>query len=232
VSASERQDGYWLSMSSPHALVRAASAGAGQVLSAATRLAAARPSAKPLHPRGSVTRGQLRRLGGTENTGSAWLDRAGLDDVLVRQSRAIGLPAPVPDIFGLAIRVPVDDVRHGDLLFASTGRGRVTRYTLTAARTPHRRPMTTLLPYRTDAGPLLLSATWVDPMTAELSWAVRSGTWHHFADLALSDSAVDEPDALVSFDPMTNRVPGLEPYDWVQRLREPAYRTARRTRRD
>jgi hypothetical protein len=34
----------------------------------------------------------------------------------------------------------------------------------------------------------------------------------------------------VSFDPTRNTVPGLENYDWVRRLREPSYGTARHTR--
>ena len=217
-------------MSTPIALVRAASTSAGQVLSAATRLVATRPAAKPLHPHGSVVRGRLRRYGGTGTSGSSWLDEPGEDDVLVRQSRAIGLPDPVPDIFGLAVRVPVGPADHGDLLFATTGRGRLTRYTLTAARSPYDRPLTTLLPYRTESGPVLLSACYFDPTTVELSWALRSGTWHHFADLCLREDAVDEPDALISFDPVENQLPGLEFYDWVQRLREPAYQAARWSR--
>jgi hypothetical protein len=48
----------------------------------------------------------------------------------VRQSRAVGLPSPAPDIFGLAVRVPTEGGRHGDLLFATTGLGRITRFTL------------------------------------------------------------------------------------------------------
>jgi hypothetical protein len=50
--------------------------------------------------------------------------------VLVRQSRAVGLPPRVPDIFGLAVQVPTQDGRHVDLLLASTGVGRLTRFTL------------------------------------------------------------------------------------------------------
>ena len=105
---------------------RAASSAGGQLLRAATGVVAARPAAKPLHPRGSVVRGTLRRTGAAERTGAAWLDDAGEDSVLVRQSRAVGLPAPVPDIFGLALRVPTGEGRHGDLLLASTGLGRLT----------------------------------------------------------------------------------------------------------
>lgn len=211
--------------------VRAASSGAGQILSAATGLVAARPAAKPLHPRGSVVAGTLRRFGSEDTTGAAWLDQAGEDQVVVRLSRAIGLPAPAPDIFGLAVRVPGDGVPQGDLLFASTGLGRLTRFTLTAARSPYARPMTTLLPCRTPVGAVLLSAVFQDECTVALAWAVRSGSWHPFAELVLHRTPAGEGDGPLSFDPVRNALPGLEPYAWVRRLREPAYATARRSRR-
>ena len=144
---------------------RGAAALGGQALRAATiSVAAARPAAKPLHPEGSVVSGHLQRFGGL-STGVAWLDEAGEDEVLVRQSRAVGLPDAAPDIFGVAIRVPAGGGRHGDLLFASTGLGRVSRFVLTASRSPYRRPLTTLLPYRTPAGPVVLAAVHLDERT-------------------------------------------------------------------
>lgn len=223
--------GYRCDMSVADHVTRAASSAAGQVLRGATRIMAARPAAKPLHPRGSVVAGTLHRFGAEDATGSAWLDQAGDDRVLVRQSRAVGLPAPAPDIFGLAIRVPIEGGRHGDLLFASTGLGRLTRFTLTPARSPYARPMTTLLPYRTPAGAVLLSAVFHDETKVALAWAIRSGAWHPFAELSLDKDPVDEADMLLSFDPARNVLPGLETYDWVRRLREPAYATARGSRR-
>jgi hypothetical protein len=210
--------------------VRAASSAGGQVLRAATGVVSARPAAKPLHPRGAVVRGTLRRSGGGVRTGADWLDRTGDDQVLVRHSRAVGLPASMPDIFGLALRVPTEPGRHGDLLFASTGLGRLTRFTLTPSRSPYVRPLTTLLPYRTPAGAVLLSAVFQDELTVALAWAARSGSWHQFAVLSLHEDPVEEADRPVSFDPVRNTVPGLETYDWVRRLREPAYFTARSRR--
>lgn len=211
---------------------RAASSAGGQILRAATAIIAARPAAKPLHPRGAVVEGTLHRFGDGRRTDAAWLDQAGNDHVLVRQSRAVGLPAPFPDIFGLAIRVPTEGGRHVDLLFASTGLGRLTRYTLTFARSPHRRPMTTLLPYRAPAGAVLLSAVFRSETKVDLAWAVGSGAWNPFAELVLDRGPAEEmADLLVSFDPVRNAPPGLHTYDWVRRLREPAYRTARRSRR-
>lgn len=218
-------------MSALDSAARAASSAGGQVLRAATGMIATRPAAKPLHPRGSVVRGTLHRFGAEPRTGAPWLDQAGEDQVLVRQSRAVGLPSPLLDIFGLAIRVPVKGGRHGDLLFATTGLGRLTRFTLTPARSPYGRPLTTLLPYRTRAGAVLLSAVFRDETTVALAWAVRSGPWHTFAELLLHGDPVEEGDGLLSFEPVRNALPGLETYEWVRRLRAPAYLTARRSRR-
>jgi hypothetical protein len=178
-----------------------------------------------------VVVGTVHRHGANATSGAEWLDLTGVDEVLVRQSRAVGLPPPAPDIFGLAVRVATGPGQHGDLLFASTGLGRLTRFTLTASRSPYGRPLTTLLPYRTPAGPVLLSAVFLHENTVVLSWAVGSGSWNLFAELRLGDAPAEETDAPVSFDPVKNALPGLETYDWVRRLREPAYLTARRSRR-
>ncbi len=223
--------GYQRHMSTLDSAARAASYAGGQMLRAATGIIAARPANKPLHPRGSVVQGTLHRFGAEGKTGTGWLDQTGDDHVLVRQSRAIGMPAHVPDIHGLAIRVPTEGGRYGDLLLASTGLGRLTRFTLTAARSPFRRPLTTLLPYRTPVGAVLLSAVFHNESRVELAWAIRSGVWNPFAELLLAKDPVNGADMPVSFDPVRNVLPGLEPYDWVQRLREPSYATARRSRR-
>ena len=87
----------------------------GTVLATGIRLLSAlRRPAKPFHPHGTVLHGVVRRHGGERPSGVAWLDEAGEDEAVVRLSRAVGLPAPVPDIFGVAIRVP--GAREGDTL--------------------------------------------------------------------------------------------------------------------
>lgn len=192
---------------------------------------AVRPAAKPLHPRGAVTRGVLERFGSPVASGVAWLDDAGTDDVVVRWSRAVGLPAPSPDVFGLAVRVELGGGRHGDLLFSTTGTGPLTRFALVPAFTPQR-AMTTLLPYRTAGGPVLLRAVPQGERAVELSWAHGMGAWQPFGTLRLDQPTTTAADADVTFDPVVNPLPGLAPYDWVTRLREPAYRSARRARGD
>jgi hypothetical protein len=207
----------------------AASAGGAGLAGAVHLVAAARTAPKPLHPRGDVVRARLRRGGARPPTGAEWLDQAATDEVLVRRSRALGLPTGLPDIHGIAIRVPLEQGHHGDLLLAGTGTGRLSRFLLTPGRTPYCRPFTTLLPYRTPSGPTVIAAIARDEHGYELAFASLGGSWHPFADLVLSPAA--GPDPLVSFDPVRNTLPGLENYEWVRRLREPAYGTARLTRR-
>jgi hypothetical protein len=200
------------------------------VFGAAGRL---RPTAKPLHPHGTLRGGVLRRTGLSEPTGVPWLDEPGADRVTIRMSRATGFPDPLPDVHGLALRVPVGD-RHGDLLLASTGMGPITRFTLLAARRASRHPYTTLLPYRTPTGPLLLAAAPADEDLNRLSLAVASprGPWRIFGHLEIDDGSADAStgDETPSFDPVTNQLPGLDYYPWVTQLREGAYRAARWSR--
>jgi hypothetical protein len=197
----------------------------GALLAGGTRaLATVRPARKPLHPRGVVLRARVYRHGSAVPTGVPWLDEPGEDDVVVRLSRAVGLPARLPDIHGLALRTG-----SGDVLFASTGWGRVSRFVLTASRDPQGRPMTTLLPYRTEAGAVLLGARSVGAETYELAWAHRAGDWQPFAVLRVStERAADQS---ISFDPVRHPVDGLDQYPSVVRLREPSYARARRSRR-
>lgn len=209
-------------------VVNALSSAGGSLLAAGTRaLAALRSVRKPLHPIGEATEGLIRRWGSDEVTGVAWIDEAGEDEVLVRRSRAIGLPRGMPDIHGVAIRIR-GEVEDRDLLFASTGLGRITRFTLTVSRLPRGRPLTTLLPYDTDSGALMLAIDGTGTGPYDLSWARPSGRWHRFGELHLSGGPGSDPD--ISFDPILRQVPGLRQYPVVRHLREPAYVRARKSR--
>lgn len=208
-----------------------ASATGGLLAGAARTLGRVRPSTKPLHPTGDVVTGSLVRSGRAPRSGVRWLDAAGTDEVLVRVSRAVGLPEALPDIHGIALRVPVHG-GHGDLLLASTGLGRATRFLLLPSRDLGKRPLTTLLPYRGPDGPLFLGCRPAGdgpdgqpPSRYDLLWSNRLGDWVEFARLELA--ATTGPDPTISFDPIANPLPGLPPYGWVRRLRQPAYRAAR-----
>jgi hypothetical protein len=157
-----------------------------------------------------------------------------VDDVLVRRSRSIGLPEPLPDVLGLAIRIPIAGGRHGDLLFSTTGAGPIGRYVLVPVRDAGAATYSTLLPYRGPSGSLLLAAAGAPNPTGALRFdlevASPRGPWRRFGTLEIDDEPA--ADGYVAFDPMTNTVPGLEPYEWVRQLRAGAYRAARHSRGD
>lgn len=186
---------------------------------------------KALHPQGAVRQGVLVRRGIGSKTGVPWIDAPGDDRVLVRLSRATGLPKRFPDILGLALRISYAGGGHGDLLFASTGTGAVGRFIVRPARRPSR-PYGTLFPYRSPRGPLLLA---VLPLTDdgtrfELLCATLRGPWSPFGVLEVHsdwDTATDVP---LSFDPVLFEVPGLHGYDWASRLRRFSYAASRRAR--
>lgn len=190
-------------------------------------LARLRPADKPLHPHGKVHLALLRRHPGS-TTGAAFLDEGGSDEVVVRLSRAVGLPEPVPDVNGLALRVPTIRGEHADLLLATTGHGRWTRFLLAPRTRLTDGFFSTLIPYRAPTGPVWLGAKFVGEATWQLVWARPGTDWTPFATLELTIES--DRDFLLSFDPTRSTPPGLEIYEWHRRLRAPAYETARQSR--
>jgi hypothetical protein len=208
------------------------SVGAGRALGGlfATVARARGGPVRALHPKGEVGPALLRRLPGATQSGVAWLDDSGDVRVQVRLSRSVGLPTWLPDILGLAVRVPVAAGRVGDVLLATTGTGTIGRFLLRPARDPHEAAYTSLLPYRTRSGPLVLAAFPVTsaPAVFQLAWARGTGPWHAFATLEIDGRP--GADSARPFDPVRNVLPGLETYDWAARLREPSYAASRRVR--
>jgi hypothetical protein len=125
-------------------------------------------------------------------------------------------------------------VGRGDLLFATTGRGTLGRFLLLPGRTTTSWTYTTLIPYRTASGPLLLAANPDGPGAFTLACARPTAPWRTFGRLVLEPSrsagAADANDIEPDFDPVLNQIPRLSYYPWAARLREGSYRAARRSR--
>src|SRR5215218_5221405 len=176
-----------------------------------------------MHPRGAVFDGVLDRQGARPETGVAWLDDAGSEPAVVRISRGAGLPAPLPDLLGLAVRLPPGP-EPVDLLLTTTGRGPLGRL-LPVPRRDAGAVYSSIMAYRSDAGPVRIAAlpqqddVPSDPrplaaavsrtgLTFTLAVALGLGTWRPFARLALLAPA--EPlDPDVRFDPVAHPPPGL-----------------------
>ncbi len=61
--------------------------------------------ARVFHPRGATHRAALL-VDGDGGWGARLLDEAGVHEGVVRLSRGVGLPRPLPDVEGLALRLP------------------------------------------------------------------------------------------------------------------------------
>ncbi len=210
------------------AVVRVPGAAVGAVLGAGFGLAARVRRDKPLHPAGSVGTAVLDVTTPAPHLGVPLVAAAGQHDCLVRWSRSAGVPAPLPDVEGFALRVlDAGGGRPADLLFASAGEGSITRHTPLLRRPRSHGPLSTLLPVVGDTGPLMFLVEPLDdadpPVRWRLSVAVSSSGWRAVGTI----SATWGHDEAVRFDPVEHQLPGTTQYRLVKVLREPAYAMAR-----
>lgn len=171
-------------------------------------------SRRALHPRGTVHAGTLQ-AGADERLPARWRALDGYPAVL-RFSRGGGLPAPLPDVLGVAVRVGGQD-----LLCSSADRllYRVPQ----PSRSPTRCTFSSLAPYR--AGSLLGLVTAVlDGGALRVELRDRTGVVH-LATVTVGERLRGDAER-VRFDPF--RVGGdLVPVGFVHRLRPPAYAASR-----
>lgn len=214
----------------PSRLGAVAGAAPGALLGAVFGAAALVRRTKPLHPQGNVGDATLEITSPRPDLGVPLLAETAAHRCTARWSRAMGLPSPLPDFEGLAIRL--EDPK-ADLLFASTGTGSVTRFLLVPRPSGTHGPQTTLLPVSSAAGTRLLfrvtpaAGTAPDeepPRRFDLAVAASGSDWSTVGVLGVAWG----PDRPLRFDPVENLLPGTEQYPLVRFLREPAYYMARR----
>ena len=217
---------------------------AGLVLRAATAAVLRVRRPRPIHAHGLVLEGDIRWLSPRVRSGIAWIDRdaPSREPVVGRVSRSVGLPPRLPDVIGLALRVPAE-TGPADLELATTGRGSFGRLLLLPRLTASGARFGTLLPYRSGAGPVQVSArsdprrrlpaalpdlqaeVAAEPWVLQLSFAIGAGPWHPFAVVTLGARG-NRDDGALRFDAVRHPLPGAGTYEWVRRLRQPSYRRA------
>ena len=214
---------------------------AGRVVAVPLGAVARWRGGRPMHPRGAVFDAVLERSGWVPPWGVPWLDEPARDPVVVRLSRGAGLPAPLPDLLGLAIRVPGADAPV-DLLLTTTGSGRLARL-LPVPRRDTAAVYSSIMGYRSDAGVVRFAAfpdgddvpSEPEPLADEVArerlrftlGAARGlGPWRAFGRLTVT-APRDPLDSGVRFDAVLNPPPGLVPDGPIARFRAPAYATAR-----
>ncbi|MET4636851.1 hypothetical protein [Mycetocola sp. 2940] len=202
---------------------------------------------RPIHPHGVALEGTVRFLTGSAPTGLSCFDDPVSAEIAVsaRASRSLGVPAPLPDVIGLALRLSLP-TGPADLVLASTGFGFPSRFWLAFQRSPSRARFTTLFPYRSARGPVLIAARTIEPASLptepsalaraleKTTWRLRlysattAGRWYPFAIVELGRSPEQAIDTSDRFDPMRNPLPGSDWYPWERRLRQPSYSNVQR----
>ena len=187
-------------------------------VSAVIRAASKVRGERVLHPRGTTLSGRLTVPGGTRY-GAPLLDEPGTHDVLVRLSRAAGLPSPLPDVLGVAVRVLdcYGPGRHQDWLVDSTASLPLLR----RLPIPLLRPgmYGSLLPYDIGGTRHLLGARWVGEDLALLVGTAH-GPWSEVGRVTLGEPVEDG--RRIRFDPWTTGG-GISPTGVLQQLRRGAY---------
>ncbi|MEV0247658.1 phosphodiesterase [Nocardia sp. NPDC050712] len=200
--------------------------------------------ARVFHPDGLYLTGRLRADSEFEH-----LFGVGEQPVTARLSKATSMPAGLPDVLGLAFRVPTRENRPWDFALATTGTGALTRFLVTPTRGWRNARYGSLLPYRFDdsdatwmfaepdhAQPDSASLTAISEHVREnvLTFLLTAGSYakphRKFAELTLrQDEAVEHP--VDYFDPILHCPPGVRMVpDVVSTIRELAYTGSRRGR--
>jgi hypothetical protein len=204
-------------------------------------------SARAVHAKGALLRGQLRVDG--ESVTAAALGGPWTRPALVRLSKSIGTPRNLPDLLGVALRVEVPRPRSAtglfDVLFASAGRHDLTHFVLAPAAGWWSRPYSTVLPYRVDGRTRFLGLEaetpdhprgGADPARIEtevgrvlvLTERSLTGPRRRVGRLVLDVGPAAKE--AISFDPVLNASPRVRPIRLLSRVREWAYTGSRRAR--
>jgi hypothetical protein len=154
-------------------------AGVATALGAAT---AAR-NARVFHPRGVVHECRLT-VHGTVGWGAAIIDRPSTHDGVIRLSRGLGLPEPLPDVDGFALRLPGQGVNAGplDILVNSAWRFGFAPTALSST-------WSSVLPYRTAIGEVVLLGARPSQEGFQMLVAPVLGRWEHWGDVEIGDEA-------------------------------------------
>lgn len=106
--------------------------------------------AKSLHPHGAVYEGTLELGGGPPAPRESFLSEAGEHPALVRFSRSLGTPRPLPDLLGISLRLPHihGPERHQDLLLVTSADLPLAHHVFLPADDVQQRPYSSSLPYR------------------------------------------------------------------------------------
>lgn len=218
-------------------------------LAAPFQWTAAIRNGRVFHPDGVLTTGSIERIAPAGDG----LPIQTSEGVLARLSKGLGTPGALPDVIGLAVRLPPDPstATPWDILLASAGTGAATR--IVGIRPVFRwagQPMSSVMPLRYGGNNWWLSARMVsdvngfgvslDDMRDQLSFgavefdidqACGTESFRPLARLRVEGVLPSAEAQEVAFDPVLHAADGVELGPrWLARIREQAYDRSRHGR--
>ena len=176
-----------------------------------------------LHPDGIAYQASFTVDGGDH--GALLFDVPGEHAAIVRLSRALGLPKPLPDVLGLAVRLldAHGPNRHQDFLLVTSADGPILHHLiLPGPLGPYGQSYSSVLGYRIGDRLRLVGALPRRP-DFDLAVAPLRGRWTPLGRLRLGERLSQEASDELRFNPW-NTGGGIRPTGPFQGIRDPAYR--------
>jgi hypothetical protein len=212
------------------------------------QMGAAIRGARLFHPNGVLATGTLTRVA-ADGVGLPVADC----DVVARVSKGVGMPGSVPDVIGLAIRMPPHPGDHApwDVLLASAaGTNLVAKTIPFPVRALGSAMLSSLQPLHHDGGSWWLRAHVASQtpqasislddfeqqirdagLVFEIEQAHGTGPYEPLARLTLTETASEADYPNIGFDPTLNTTRGVDPEpNWLSGTRKLAYRYSRKGR--
>jgi hypothetical protein len=253
-AAGSRRDSPWRRGSAPGiALDSGTPWPVGAVAAAAFGAFSRLRGARIFHPDGVGYAGQLRITQPQRSyAGVPLLERAGVHPALFRFSRGAGLPEPLPDVLGVALRLPHvhGRGRHQDFLLVSSVDLPVLHHLLLPGLGGFfGQSFSSVLVYRiadkirlvgaepvapsrrdvVGAMPKLVAAAEHEGLRFRLTLAGLTGRWHAVGELEVGERLPDEEAERLAFTPW-NSGGGIRPSGPLMGIRRAAYRASQRGR--
>jgi hypothetical protein len=229
-----------------------------RLLGAAFRLLAALRGGRALHPVGVGFRASLEVVAAAPGpwAGTALLAPGARHDAVVRFSRGAGLPEPLPDAHGLAVRLPdaYGPGRSQDFLVTSSADLPLARRLLFPSRSFLAGSLSSALPYRVGGREVVVllrprprpgpgrwpgtgraladlrAAAATGELAYELRLAGSLGRSRTVAVLTIGEPLGPAATEALRFNPWTTG-PDIRPVGRLNRLRRPSYRASQRAHR-
>ena len=197
------------------------------------------------HPNGVLARGSIERVAARD----AGLPIESAADVLVRLSKGIGMPGALPDVIGLAFRLPPNgsSALPWDVLVASAGSGWLSRFGIRPVVQWSGQPMSSVMPLRYHGAKWWLRAQIQSdiedggvsldsirnclsrkPLTVDIDQALAGEPFRPVARMTIKEVVPQGESCDVAFDPVLHVPVGVQLIpEWLANLRTQAYRRSR-----